>query len=389
MSQSSANENENEWSAQAIRQHLTNLYYAAGDPGSFGGAERLYNRAVEVGIPVSREDVTNYLATQLPYSIHKRVRKVFPRNHTYVGQIDQQWQADLADMQTLADVNNGYRYILTCIDILSRFAWAIPVRSKTTKDMVIAMKKLFHDARPRVPKRLQTDQGKEFFNKAVSGLLRGKGIHHFASNSDNKAAVVERFNRTLKSRLWVYFTANKTTRYVDILQDIVYAYNYSTHRSIGMRPVDVDNEAAASKAWKSLFYNDTSNSTKSREPLVDGQRARIARWKGEFEKGYMPNWSREHFVVRKRFDHPHPVYKIEDARGEPVEGNFYRKELQPIPRVTLQIERVLRRRGRGNKSESLVKWLGFSEKFNRWVTKDDLEKYSRTPAERAKNVAVK
>ena len=101
------------------------------------------------------------------------------------------------------------------------------------------------------------------------------------------------------------------------------------------------------------------------------------------KKGYMPNWGREHFVVRERVAHPHPVYKLEDTLGEPLEGYFYGKELQAIPKVTFQVERVIRRRKRKNRREVLVKWVGFSEKFNKWIPNKDLTKYQRTPAERA------
>ena len=151
-----------DWTRGAVTKQLNNLYYAAGDPGSYGGAERLFKRATEIGIPVTRDRVAKYLAAQLPYSIHKPVRHAFVRNHTYVGHIDQQWQADLADMQSLAGENDQYHYILTCIDVLSRYAWAVPVQSKSWKHMLVAFRKLFQLARPRVPQRLQTDDGKEF-----------------------------------------------------------------------------------------------------------------------------------------------------------------------------------------------------------------------------------
>jgi len=374
---------ENVWSAKAIAKQLSNIYYASGDPGSYGGVDRLYKRAKEVGIPVERDDVVRYLSTQLPYTIHKPARHKFLRNHTYAGHIDQQWQADLADMQTLETENSKYRYILTCIDVLSRYGWAVPVISKSTKDMLTAFRELFRVSRPRIPQRLQTDKGKEFFNTEVSAMLRKKGIHHFASNSDTKASIVERFNRTVKSSIWVYFTANDTKRYVDILPDIVYAYNHRVHRSIRMRPVDVEGETAATKAWTNLYYKDTCKQDVTHVPLEDGQRTRIARWKGEFEKGYMPNWSREHFVVRQHHPHPHAVYKLEDAMREPVEGLFYGNELQAIPKVTLQVERVLRNRKRGTQKEALVKWVGWEDKFNRWIPAADLQKYKRTPADRA------
>ena len=386
MAQSDTDENAGRWTRKAIAKQLSDLYYEAGDPGSYGGVERLYQRAKSIGIPVTRDDVARYLSMELPYSIHKPVRHTFVRNHTYVGHIDQQWQADLADMQGLVAHNDNYNYILTVIDILSRFAWAVPVRSKSTKDMVVAFNRLFKEAKPRVPQRLQTDNGKEFFNKEVSALLRSKGIHHFASHSDQKASVVERFNRTLKTRMWVYFTANNTKRYVNVLPDIVYAYNHSPHRSIRMEPADVVGDEAATRAWRNLFYKDTC---KSRIPKIveDGQRARISRWKGEFEKGYEPNWSRETFAVQKALEHPYPVYNLVDAMGEPVEGKFYEKELQPIPRSTLQVERVIRTRKRGRQKESLVKWLGWEDKFNRWISAEQLAKYRRSPADRARDVS--
>jgi len=362
------------WTPEAIEKQLKNIYYATGDTGAFGGADRLYQRAHELGIPASRKAVERFLSEQLTYTIHKPAKHKFKRNKTYAAQIDQQWQADLADMQNLSRSNGGNNFILTCVDVLSRYAWAVPVRSKSKKDMLVALKELFRLAKPRKPQRLQTDKGKEFFNDIVGAFLRENRVHHFASNSDTKAAIVERFNRTLKQRLFAYFTANNTTRYTDVLGDFVYAYNNSRHRSINMRPVDVDNEDAAHRAWRALYYDGTKSGlgTPKQHMIQPNQQVRIARWKGQFEKGYTPNWSREHFIVRKGIKNPLLVYKIEDAAGEPVEGNFYGAELQAIPRNTKQVERVLQTRKRGADKEALVQWRGWPEKFNAWIPHRDL-----------------
>ena len=69
--------------------------------------------------------------------------------------------------------------------------------------------------------------------------MKRHGIQHFASEYDHKAAVVERFNRTLKTRMWTYLSDRGTVRWVDVIQDLVDAYNHSLHRSIGMALVDV------------------------------------------------------------------------------------------------------------------------------------------------------
>ena len=60
-----------------------------------------------------------------------------------------------------------------------------------------------------------------------------------AINSELKASVVERFNHTLKTHMWKYFTAKNTHVYIDILQDIVHGYNNSYHRGIGRAPSSV------------------------------------------------------------------------------------------------------------------------------------------------------
>jgi hypothetical protein len=92
------------------------------------------------------------------------------------------------------------------------------------------------------------------------------------------------------------------------------------------------------------------------------------------------------YYFDKRLEHPRAVYKLKDARTEPVEGNFYASGLQAIPSVTLQAERVTRQRKRGTKKEVLVEWRGFSDKFTRWIPSGDLQKYKRSPADRAEDV---
>jgi len=90
----------------------------------------------------------------------------------------------------------------------------------------------------------------EFVNSTFQSMLQRRGIKFYTSeNEDIKAAVAERFNRTLKEKMYRYFTAKHTRRYVDVLQDLVHAYNNTYHSSIGMAPADVtlDNEEVVRK----------------------------------------------------------------------------------------------------------------------------------------------
>ena len=355
-----------------INDKLRELYYNPKDPGSYGGVERLLRRVKRFGI--NRQQVQKFLHKQFSYSIHKPYRRSIPRNKTYVSGIDIQWQADLADFKTLSRKNGGYRYLLCCIDVFSRSGWVVPVKTKSAPELVNAFKGILDKSYPRKPIRIQTDKGKEFCNKDVKSILSKKyNIEHFTTCSDKKAALCERFIRTLKTRIWTYLTAQKTSRYLDVLDNIVQAYNNSFHRSIGMAPNKVCKKYET-KIWKRL-YGESPNQMTSSINLKPNQKVRISRIKGEFEKGYVPNWSEEDFHVTNVIESmPHTVYKLEDETGEKLKGSWYRKELQPIDTNEYRIEKIIKKRRDkiNGQVEFFVKWSGWPTKFNSWIKDSDV-----------------
>jgi len=247
---------------------------------------------------------------------------------------------------------------------------AIPVKSKSSKDMLDAFKQLFSQAHTRKPERLQTDAGKEFLNKDVQALLKREGIHHFYSNSDQKAAVVERFNRTLKTRIWTYFTAHQTQRYLDILPQLIDSYNETYHRSIGRKPNQVRKEDE-NEIWVRLYGDGSKGPIRKQEK---GENVRVSKVKRVFAKGYMPNWSEENFVVESERNNPRRVYKLKDEAGEEVKGNWYPEEVQAIKKNRYLIEKILRKRkAKKGETEVFVKWKGWPQKFNSWIPESDLE----------------
>ena len=142
-------------------------------------------------------------------------------------------------MQGIPKQNGGMRYLFSVIDVFSKFAWAIPVHSKDANTITTAFGQVLTTANPRHPQRLQTDKGKKFFNSDFQAMMKRHGIHHLPSKSEQKVAVVERFIRTIKTRIWTYLSDRGTMRWVDVIQDLVDAYNHSHHRYIGMAPADV------------------------------------------------------------------------------------------------------------------------------------------------------
>ena len=116
-----------------LHRKLDEIYYNPSNLGSYGGVRRLFLAAKENGLKISEKSIKNYLRDQASYSLHKPARRNFKRNPTIVGGIDQQWQADLADMQAISRFNNGTKYLLTVIDVFSKYAWVIPVKNKGSK----------------------------------------------------------------------------------------------------------------------------------------------------------------------------------------------------------------------------------------------------------------
>ena len=361
-----------------IFKKLTKIYRNPKDPGSLGGFARLALRAKELKITKNRKLIKEFLETQRTYTLHKQLHKKFVRNRTIVAGIDCQWQADLADVQSLAEDNDDYKFILTVIDVFTKYAWAIPIKDKSAKTMMQAFKILLDQAAPRKPLKLQTDKGTEFLNKTVQAMLKSEpyNITQFTTMGETKASIVERFNRTLKDRLWRYFTASKTKRYLDVLSQIVDGYNHSLHRSIKMRPIDV-RKCDEPIVWRRLYGNGSrENGKKTCEFKID-ETVRIPKWKGDFSKGYEPKWTEEEFKVKEeiKIQQPQTVYKIVDHSGEPILGNFYKKQLQKVqPSGEYIVEKVLKKRTdpKTKIKEILVKWEGWPEKFNCWIPETNI-----------------
>lgn len=346
---------------------LADIYYDPSHPAGYAGIRKLQVAAKQYYPKVSLEQIKAWLQKQKTYTLHKPIRRKFQRRQTRVGGIDIQWQADLADLQKLMKDNDQYRYLLCVIDVFSKYAWVIPIFNKTGNTLIKAFQTILKSGRS--PKSLQTDKGSEFKNKEFQQFLKKKKIHFFTTeNPETKASIVERFQRSLKSRMWKYFTHEKTRCYIDVLQDMVHAYNHSFHRSIQRTPASVTPDTEPEVA-RHLYGS--KNKIKSL-PVQVGDLVRINKTKKTFDKGYLPNWTTELFKVTSIRHSSPPTVKLEDLGGEAIEGSFYLPEIQAIKDTEIyEIQSVLARRTRnvGGKKirEIKVHWEGYPSKFDSWI----------------------
>jgi hypothetical protein len=305
------------------------------------------------------------------YTLNKPVKRNFDRMRVYVSGIDAQWQADLADVSNLAKYNSGYKFILTVIDIFSKSAWAIPLKNKTGALVAEAFESIFEESK-RIPEKIQTDDGTEFFNKNVQALFNKHEIHLFSTNNETKASIVERFNRTLKEKMYRYFESTQEFRYVEVLPQLMDNYNNSYHSSIKMKPSEV-NEENEREVFHNLYGSDRFKQ-QIQPKLKVGDWVRISKARHIFAKGYEGNWTIEVFRITQVEATQPPVYRIVDRMNESLEGRFYEPELQRIVKPTsFRIEKILKKRKNGRRNEVFVQWLGYPPKFNSWIPESHVE----------------
>ena len=178
-----------------------------------------------------------------------------------------QMQTDLVDFSLLKSYNNNYKYILVVVDfsllksyndnckyircLFLKKAFTAYLKSKSSLDMIEA----FEDVISEIGKfsKLQMDMGRKFLNCPFQTWLKQCRIDHFyTQNFDTKATIAERFIRTLKERLWRYFTYTNNRRYVEVLPALVESYNNTHHRSIGraLNSVNAENQESV---WLTLY----------------------------------------------------------------------------------------------------------------------------------------
>ena len=244
---------------------------------------------------------------------------------------DETWSADLIDKSSLSKYNNNYKFLLTVIDIFTKYAWAIPLKNKSGLSITNGFKTILSEgpqgcSESRKPEKLWVDRGSEFYNKTFKSLLKeygtGKaasGIELYSTYSDLKAVFIERFNRTLLHIINKPMFINGDSNWVNILNDAVLTYNNNIHSTINMTPVDASNNLDKVKY--------TFNFKNIKPKFKVGDYVRNADKRNIFSKGYTSNWNRELFKVNEVLKTQPPTYKIEDINGEIKEGKYYEQEL--------------------------------------------------------------
>lgn len=354
---------------------LRRIYYDPKNPASFSSEQKLYEAAKKEDESITHDQVHEFLSSSIPYTLHRRIVRKFKRNPVLATRPWEHAQCDLIDIQRYARSNNGYNYILTLIDVFTKKAFAEPLKTKSGQNVKNALVKIFAKCQPE---NLQSDEGTEFTNKIVQDYLKEKNIHFFlAKNERIKCAVIERFQRTLMTKVYKYFTSEGTHKYIDKLQDFVTAYNNSEHRMTSMTPNEIT-DVDIPVVFHNLYGFDNKREMlqgmyKNKNKLKEGDKVRIPETKNRFAKGYAQNFSDRIYTIKKNVRGvKKPNYILVEADGSKVHGKFYPEEAQRIKDNQTYRVHVIRTRKRGRQTLYQIEYEGYPEEGRQWITSAQL-----------------
>ena len=359
---------------------LKKIYYNPSNAGAYLGPDKLYRVLKARGIMnIGRNSVTTWLHNQDNYSLQKPVRQRFKKARVVVSGIDDQFDVDLADVSSLSNENDGVKHLLFVIDIFSKYLWVEPLKNKTAKEVIKGFRNVF--AHGRKCKKLRTDNGTEFTSKVTQNYLKNEGIYHFTTqNSNTKANIAERVIQTIKNMMYRYFTKQRTHRFIDVLQDIVKTYNVTPHRTLNnIAPIDV-NSNNETDIWAYMYLKPPKKGKRKTKVtpyhFKPGDLVRLSHKNMVFDRSYDEHYTREIFKIYQRIRMQGiPMYKIKDFQNELIKGNFYESELQKVSKdedALWFIEKKLRRRQKNGEIQWLVKFDGWSDRYNQWIPEKDI-----------------
>ena len=347
---------------------FASLYYDLNNETAFTSKSKVYKKAKSLNKNIKRKDVELWFQSQYSPGIHKPIKKI-QRSKTFVKSPFDQFQIDLADLSNISEHNNDFKHLLVCIDVFTRFLWVVPLKSKHGKIVAEALETI---VKKNTPVRIQSDHGTEFWNTNVYKIFTKYKIKHFSTTDfDVKSGLVERVIRTLKDRLWKYFSAQNTYKYLDILENLVKSYNNGVHSATGYKPSQNLTSEDKIRIRQKLY--------KRRKPfqgyhynIDDHCRIKVERTK--FKKGYLQNFSKEIFTIFNRKIRGNiAVYFLKDLNNVKLKGFFYTEELQKVQLPdTYRVEQILKKQQRKKSTFYFVKWEGYPDSFNSWVHEKDL-----------------
>lgn len=348
------------------------------------------------------------------FAAKKRVRHTLP---TLSPSLNFYWQMDLLSMQPISETRTGaalststvghdrddddeesdhstahlaavdssrgerYTFILTTIDIFSRRGYARPLLSKRASDVARALADIFLEA-GATPSNIYMDNGSEWKGDTAA-LLKKHKVGVFIGRGPNKAAVIERWNKTLLQRLYKFMAFKHTRRWAPLLPTVVKNYNSSPHTTLGRAPnsITFDNQASFYKAYYHPKYKRLSSGAAKADFKV-GDQVVLKHDKSFPLRGYDQQFGYEHFTVHRVYRTTPVRYAVRDQKNSVLPRRYMAGELALVRWGTSQsdyhdLEILGRRVGVDGNEEVKVHYLADPKSVTHWLPRKQLKNIQR------------
>ena len=359
---------------QKVKDYLKSIWYNPKHKAGFVGPKALQTIVKREGkYKIGNEAVKQWLQNQDAYSVRRQIHSKLKKPKIDIDRVDYMWDTDLADVSNLKKHNDGIQFLLVVIDTFSRYAWVKPLKDKKATTVLKSFKEIL--SVENKPILIRSDRGSEYVNRYFKAFCKTNGITHVESLSEHKAAFAESFIGKLKNIMYRYFESNQTYRYLEVLPDLIDAYNNRVHSALyGLTPSEIDEDTQ----YLVLHRMKVLPQKKHKGKLFKvGDQVRLTYKKRTFRRGYEQKWTEEIFSISHAYyRNGVPVYKVKDYDGEQIKGGFYGFELQKVDKdrdVLWKIEQLLKKKRVKGQTMLLVRWLGWPKKFDSWIAEKDLQ----------------
>lgn len=313
---------------EILNNLLENYYYNIDETPSYRNIDVLHNELRQQHPNIKRDQLKTWYESQLTPLVYKPLRHKYLKNPIVSKTIDHLWNADLVEI-ALPQYNDGYRYLLTVVDNLSKYGWLRKLKDKKQASIVREFNNILEES-GRIPELLGTDYGSEFISNSFKELLRQKDIRIYYMEAPFKATLVERLNGTLKEIIKRYLFRHDTNKFIDIVDKVIYNYNHTIHSRTKFKPIDV-NVNNQRLVYQNLYRSRYKELEKQK--FYVGDRVLIpdyihrdpTKMKFKFRKlRYKPEIYTIHEVL---FTSPRYKYVVSEPDGKLIRNSFYSSQL--------------------------------------------------------------